>query len=80
MLLMAYDPIQPTQTRYDGYPVEAFAEKRHYFHSGRNNFKSEGIPGYISVLHIKVSLLQRENTKKNREIVRHTDVISENKR
>ena len=41
MLLMAYDPIQPTQTRYDGYPVKAFAEKRHYFHSGRNNFKSE---------------------------------------
>ena len=41
MLLMAYDPIQPTPTRYDGYPVEAFAEKRHYFHSGRNNFKSE---------------------------------------
>ena len=41
MLLMAYDPIQPTQTRYDGYPVESFAEKRHYCHSGRNNFKSE---------------------------------------
>ena len=41
MLLMAYDPIQHTPTSYDGYPVEAFAEKRPYFHSGRNNFKSE---------------------------------------
>ena len=28
---MAYDPIQPTQTRYDGYPVEAFAEKKTLF-------------------------------------------------
>ena len=41
MLLMAYDPIQPTQTRSDGYPVETFAYKVPYFHSGRNNFKSE---------------------------------------
>ena len=41
MLFMAYDPIQPTQTRSDGYPVEAFAYKIPYFHSGRNNFKSE---------------------------------------
>ena len=41
MLLMASDPIQPTQTRYDGYPVKTFAEKGHYFHSGRNNVKSE---------------------------------------
>ena len=40
MLLMAYDPIQPTQTGSGGYPVEAFALKRPYFHSGRNNFKS----------------------------------------
>ena len=38
---MAYDQIQPTQTRSDGYPVDAFALKRPYFHSGRNNFKSE---------------------------------------
>ena len=42
MLLMAYDPIQPTQTRYDVYPVEAFAYiKKTLFHSRRNNFKSE---------------------------------------
>ena len=40
MLLMANDPIQPTQTRSDGYPIEAFAKKRPYFHLGRNNFKS----------------------------------------
>ena len=26
------------------------------------------IPGYISVLHIKVSLLQRENTKENEKL------------
>ena len=39
--MMAYDPIHLTPTRYDGYSVEAFAEKRHYCHSGRNNFKSE---------------------------------------
>ena len=38
---MAYEPIQPTQIRYDEYPVEAFALKIPYFHSGRNNFKSE---------------------------------------
>ena len=37
------------------------------------------IPGHKSVLHIKVSLLQRENSK-NRRIARRTDVISENKR
>ena len=41
MLLMAYDSIQPTQARYDVYPVKAFAWKRPYFHSGWNNFKSE---------------------------------------
>ena len=40
----------------------------------------KSIPGHKSVLHIKVSLLQRENILKNRKIVRHTDVISENKR
>ena len=41
MLLMAYDQIQPSQTRSDGYLVDAFALKRPYFHSERNNFKSE---------------------------------------
>ena len=41
MPLMTYDPIQPMQTLSDGYPVEVFAYKRPYFHSGRNNFKSE---------------------------------------
>ena len=49
------------------------------FIQGGITLSRKRIPGYISVLHIKVSLLQRENTK-NREIVRHTDVISENKR
>ena len=34
------------------------------FHSGRNNFKSEVNTWVKSVLHIKVSLLQRENTTK----------------
>ena len=76
---MAYDPIQPTQTRYDGYPVEAFTKKDIIFIQGGITLSRKWIPGCISVLHIKVSLLQRENTK-NREIVRHTDVISENKR
>ena len=37
------------------------------------------VAGYKSVLNIKGFLLQRENVKKSR-IVRHTDVISENKR
>ena len=41
MLLMTYDQIQATLTRSDGYPVEEFALKRPYFHSERNNFKSE---------------------------------------
>ena len=36
--------------------------KKPYFHSERNNFP-KWLPGYISVLHIKVSLLQRENIK-----------------
>ena len=49
------------------------------FIQGGITFIRKWIPGYISVLYIKVSLLQRENTKKNRGIVRHTDVISENK-
>ena len=48
------------------------------FIQGGITLSRKWIPGYISVLHIKVSLLQRENTK-NIEIVRHTDVISENK-
>ena len=43
-------------------------------------FSRKSIPGHKLVLHIKVSLVQRENIKKNRKIVRHTDVISENKR
>ena len=50
------------------------------FIQGGITLSRKWIPGYISVLHIKVSLLQRENTKKNREIVRYTDIISENKR
>ena len=66
MLLMAYDPIKPTQTRYDGYPVEAFAEKDIIFIQGGITLSWKWIPGYISVLHIKVSLLQRANTNKSR--------------
>ena len=46
------------------------------FTQGGITLSRKWIPGYISVLHIKVYLLQRENTK-NQEIVRHTDVISE---
>ena len=42
-------------------------------------FCRKWIPGHKWVMHIKVSLLQCENTKKRR-IIRHTDVISENKR
>ena len=53
--------------------------KNFFFHSGRITFSRKWIPGHKSILHIKVSLLQRKN-KKNRRIVRHTDVISENKR
>ena len=50
------------------------------FIQGGITLSREWIPGYTSVLHIKVSVLQRENTKKNRQIVRYTHVISENKR
>ena len=57
ILLIAYDPIQPMQTRSDWYPGEAFAKK------GGIGLSRKWIPGYTSVLHIKVSLLQRENTK-----------------
>ena len=66
MLLMAYDPIQPTQIRYDGYPVEAFAKKYLIFNQGGITLSRKWIPEYTSVLHIKVSVLQRENTKKSR--------------
>ena len=66
MLLMAYDPIQPTQTRYDGYPVEAFGKKDLIFIQGGITLSRKWKPGYLSVLYIKVSLCQRENTKKSR--------------
>ena len=54
--------------------------KKPYFHSGRNNFKSEVItwvfigPAYQGFFVAKLRIL------KHRGIVRHTDVISENKR
>ena len=38
MLLMAYDPTQPTQTRFDWYAVVAFAEKRPFFIQDGMNF------------------------------------------
>ena len=66
MLLMAYDPIQPTQTRSDGYPVEHLHKKDLIFIQGGITLSRKCIPGYRSVLHIKVSLLQRENTKNSR--------------
>ena len=40
----AIDGLRPNSAYADrlcGYPVKAFAQKRPYFHSGRNNFKSE---------------------------------------
>ena len=66
MLLMAYDPIQPTPTRYDGYPVEALQKKDIIFIQGGITLSRKWIPGNMSVLHIKIYLLQRENTKKLR--------------
>ena len=63
---MAYDRIWPTQTRSGGYPIDTFALKIPYFHSGRNNFKSEvNTWVFIDPSH-QGFLLQRENTKKSR--------------
>ena len=63
VLLMADDPIQPTQTRFDWYAVEAFAKKDPFSIQDGINFSRKWIPRHISVLHIKVSLLQRENIR-----------------
>ena len=68
------------QTRSDGYLVDAFALKNSYFHSGQNNFEvgSE----YLGIYRSCISRFLCCNVRilKNRGIVRHTDVISENKR
>ena len=51
-----------------------------YFHSGRNNFKSEvNTWVYIGPAYQGIFVVTWEY-KKNREIVRYMDVISENKR
>ena len=39
-------------------------KKDHIFIQGGITLSLKWIPGYLSVLHIKVSLLQRKNTKK----------------
>ena len=63
---MANDPIQPPQTRFDWYVIVAFEYKEHFAIQEGLSFSRKWIPGHKSILHIKVSLLQRETIKKSK--------------
>ena len=67
MLLMAYDPIQHTQTVVVDIRWKHLHKKDLIFIQGGITLRRKLIPGYISIMRIKVSLLQRENTKKIEE-------------
>ena len=80
----AIDGLRPNSAYVDSFWLicgGSFCIKKTFFHSGRDNFKSEmNIWAYIGPTYQGFCVATREYLKKNRTIVRHTDFISENKR
>ena len=83
MFADAYDGLRPNSAYADPFWLicggSICIKKNPFFIQDVITLNRKWVPGHKSVLHVKVSLLQRENIKKNWRIVRHTDVISDNK-